>query len=105
MANEDKPKQDYSAGARALLRSVPNTILDSMWVIQFCYQCKNASCKKVFPLEDGFHTIEPERAQAELAKFAKGFEEPRTIECPACHFEAGYHPRDVGFDILEKSEK
>jgi hypothetical protein len=60
----------------------------------------------VIPLEDGVHTIEPERAQAELAKYAKqNFKEPRTIECPACHHEDEYHAKDVGFDILEKSVK
>jgi len=103
MANEDKPKPDISSGIRALrtlFHSVPNTLLDSQWVIQFCYQCKN--CKKVFPLEDGVHTVERERVQAELAEFAKSFKEPRTIECPSCHHEDEYHPGDVGFDILGK---
>jgi len=102
MANEDKPKPDILTGVRTLLKSVPNTILDAIWVIQYCYQCKNAECKKVFPIEIGVHTVERERVQAELAEFAKRFEEPRTIECPSCHHEDEYHPEDVGFDILEK---
>jgi hypothetical protein len=106
MADKDQPKRDYSAGARALLKSVlPNTIFDSIWIIQFCYQCKNANCKKLYPLETGVHTIERERVEEKLGEFAKGFEEPRTIECPACHFVAEYHPKDIGFDVLEKPEK
>jgi len=109
MANDDKPKPNISAGLRAFSEPVrnalPNWFFETMWVIQFCYKCKNANCNKVFPLETGVHTTTPERAQADLAEFAKGFEEPKTIECLACHEKAEYHPQDVGFDILEKLEK
>jgi len=108
MANKGKSKRDYSAGLKALLmnESEPKRTLDYSareWVIQFCYKCKSPECGKVFPLENGFHTIEPERAQELVAAFAKKFfEEPRTIECPACHHVAEYLPKDVGFDVLEE---
>jgi hypothetical protein len=119
MANEDRPKLGNSAGLKALTSpiskltmkpetkekskyspSLPGTLL----VVQFCCKCKGIECNIIFPLETGVHTVEPGRESESLAAFAKGFE-PRTIECPACHRVAEYHPKDIGFDILEKPEK
>jgi hypothetical protein len=113
MTNEDKPKQDYSALVRALStpileptaknaaekRIYTSGAPGSLLVIQFCCKCKNTGCSKVFPLETGVRTVEPERVPEYVAEFARDFES-RTIACPACHHEAEYSPQDVGHDIL-----
>jgi hypothetical protein len=102
----EPPKQRYFAGLKPQANSVPKLTRTvsrqpgSLLVVQFCCQCKNLDCRKVFPLETGVRSIESDHAEALLAKFAIGFEF-RTADCPACGHSDWYFPQDVGFDVLE----
>ena len=88
MTNEDKPKQDYSAGQNALATPGPDTEKSDYGKNPLpgsvIVPCKNEQCTGV--VESGFVF----NVEEWIAKFIS-----KERECPICHSKAIYSRNDV----------
>ena len=101
MANEDKPKQDYSAGVKALASPIHKPVVYPA-SIRFVFPCKQ--CDKAFAIEEGFATrtaFSEKEVQEMLSSFAKTVE-ARIIKC-SCGHESVYLQKDVRAYPLESA--
>lgn len=101
MANEDKPKRDFTAGIEALASPIYKPVVYPA-AIRFVFSCKQ--CDKAFAIEDGFAirtAFSEKEVQEMLSLFAKTVE-PRTIKC-SCGHESVYLQKDVRAYPLESA--
>ena len=87
MANEDKPKQDCSAGLKALENdSVPSEYPKSANPGNVIARCKNKDCNSA--IDFGF--------VIDMATWIEKFK-PQELACPnpTCKLKALYSPRDL----------
>lgn len=101
MANEDKPKKDYSVALKAL-RNPPTGPVKYPMMVRFVFPCKR--CGKSHPIESGLSVriaYSDEQAHQMLAAFAQTVE-PRIFTC-SCGHEDEYFQNDVAGHPLESA--